>query len=255
MLEIKHLSFSYSKHGNDVLDDISLMLPKGEIGVLLGPNGSGKTTILKNILGLLKPRSGEILFNRHNILSLNRRERAKLIAYVPQTIEFGVLTVFESILTGRVSYFGIKAGKEDYQITEKIIRDMNLEAFSTRSVSELSGGERQKIAIARAIAQNPEIMVFDEPTGSLDLKNEELIIKEAKKLSKEKGMTILMSLHDLNQAMNVGDKLFFLKEGRVKYSINPDEISEDIIRDIYDINTQIVEINNRKIIIGGNNNE
>ena len=255
MLKVDNLHFRYSKHGNPVLNGASLELKQGEIGILLGKNGSGKTTLFKNILGIEKPQSGSMQFDGENLLKMNRRERARRIAYVPQDIHFGALSVFDSILMGRVSYFGLKASLDDYLAVEKIIGDMGLQSFAHRNVDELSGGERQKIAIARAMAQEPKLMVFDEPTGNLDIANEQLIIEEAKKLARQKNISILSSLHDLNQALYFGDKFFFLKNGVVKYAGGKEIVTETVIRDIFDIDVRIVEIDNQKVIIGGYHNE
>lgn len=251
MLSVEKLCFRYGKHLPLVLNGVDLQLQPGEIGIVLGKNGSGKTTLFKTILGIQKPLSGSVSFAGENMLKLSAKERAKRIAYVPQDIHFGALTVFDSILMGRVAYFGMKAGPEDYHAVEIIMEDMGLTEFAQRNVEALSGGERQKIAIARAMAQEPKLMIFDEPTGNLDIANEHLIIDEAKKLAKEKNISILSSLHDLNQAMYFGDKFFFMKDGAVKYTCTKQDITEEIINDIYGIKARIVEIDKQRIIIGG----
>ena len=251
MLSCENVTFRYERWGLPVLRGASLELEPGQIGILLGKNGSGKTTLFKNILGIHKPSSGQIRFEGQDLMKMSRRERARHIAYVPQDIQFGELTVFDSVLMGRVSHFGLKASHEDYVAVEKILQDMGLESYAQRNVAALSGGERQKIAIARAMAQEPKLMVFDEPTGNLDISNEHLIIQEAKKLAREKNIAILSSLHDLNQAVNFGDKFFFLKDGVVKYAGGKEIVTEEVILDIFDIHVHIVEVENEKVFVGG----
>lgn len=249
MLSVENLTFRYNKFSRPVLSGASLELKAGEIGIVLGKNGSGKTTLFKNILGIHKPGSGQIRFDNEDLLKLSRKERARRIAYVPQDIHFGALTVFDSIMLGRISYFGLKSGDEDYKAVEKILMDMHLEEFAFRNVDELSGGERQKIAIARAMAQEPRLMVFDEPTGNLDMANEQLIIGEARRLAKEKHISILSSLHDLNQALQLGDKFFLLKDGAVKYSGGREILTPETIKDIFGIDVRIVEIDGQTVVL------
>ena len=250
MLNVENLEFGYT--ARPVLKGVSMELPQGEIGILLGKNGCGKTTLFKNILGIEKPKAGVIRLHGENLLKMNRRDRARRIAYVPQHIHFGDLTVLDSVLMGRVSYFGTKASREDYILVEKILEDMQLQDFASRSAEALSGGEKQKIAIARAMAQEPKLMVFDEPTGNLDIANEQLIIEEAKRLAREKNISILSSLHDLNQALYFGDKFFLMKDGVIKYAGGKEIITEEVIRDIYDIQVKIAQIDGQTVIINTN---
>ena len=254
MLKVDNLTFRYSKFSRPVLNGASLELKPGQIGILLGKNGSGKTTLFKNILGINKPGSGRILFEGEDLLKMSRKERARRIAYVPQDIHFGALTVFDSIMLGRVSYFGLKSGDDDYKAVEKILMDMHLESFAFRMVDELSGGERQKIAIARAMAQEPKMMVFDEPTGNLDIANEQLIIEEARKLAKEKNIAVVAKLNEmitLNQAISFGDKFFFLKNGVVKYAGGREIITPEVVKDTFDVDVRIREIDGQTVVLNG----
>ncbi|MCQ2558062.1 MAG: ABC transporter ATP-binding protein [Oscillospiraceae bacterium] len=255
MLKVEDLRFRYSPRGPLVLDGVDLQLQPGQIGIVLGRNGSGKSTLFKTILGIQKPLSGKVLFEGQDLHAMTRRERARIAAYVPQDIRFGDLTVFDSVLLGRISYFGMRAGADDIAAVEQILQEMDLSDFAARSVEKLSGGERQKIAIARAMAQDPRLMVFDEPTGNLDMANELLILQEAKRLAREKNIAILCSLHDLNQALQLGDRFFFMKQGRVKYACDAQDITEELIRDVYGVAVKIIQAENRKIIIGGDLNE
>lgn len=250
MIKLENVSFSYSKHGDPVLSGVSLELGDGEIGVILGRNGSGKTTLFTNILGINKPAGGSITFNDIDLATMDHKDKAKLIAFVPQHIHFGSLNVYDSVMLGRVSYFGMKAGPEDYRVVDRVLSEMRISEFADRSAEELSGGEKQKVAIARALAQEPKLLIFDEPTGNLDIANQQLIISEAKKLSREKGISILSSLHDLNEAMNLGDRFYFMKDGVIKYTGGTEAFTPSIIKDIFDIDVKIAEVDDRKIILG-----
>lgn len=251
MFKVDNLYYRYKKTSPYVLEGVSMELKRGEVGILLGKNGAGKTTLFNNILGINKPSEGTIMFDKEDMLKMSRTERARRIAYVPQNIQFGMLSVYDSIMMGRLSYFGVRVQDSDRKVVNNIITEMKLEKLVSRNVSELSGGERQKIAIARAMAQEPGMIIFDEPTGNLDLANEQLIIQEAKKLAKEKNIAILSSLHDINQALYFGDKFFFLKDGRIQYSGGKEIITEQVIKEVFDVNIKIVTLDNKKIIING----
>ena len=251
MLRITDLTFRYSRKSPVVLDGISLSLKDGEIGVLLGKNGSGKTTLFKTVLGFEKPEAGQMVFNGKDLIKMNRRGRAEQIAYVPQDIQFGDLTVFDTVLLGRLPYFGLRASKEDEEIVIKTLKEMELEELAGRNTTELSGGERQKVAIARALAQEPKLLVFDEPTGNLDIANEQLILKEILRVTKEKGIGVLTSLHDLNEALSIGDVFFFIKDGKIRYFGDSSIVTEQVINDIYDADVSIIEYKGEKIIVNG----
>lgn len=250
MLRIQQLHFHYRPDA-PVLSGVDLTLRDGEIGILLGKNGSGKTTLFGCVLGLLRPKSGTILLDGREISRMSPRERAGKIAYVPQDIQFGALTVFDSVLMGRLSRFGLKAGRGDEEAAERVLRDMHLEAFASRNAQELSGGEKQQVAIARALAQEPELLIFDEPTGNLDIANEQMVLRQARQLARDRHISILTSLHDLNQALYLGDRFFFLRDGRIRYDVAREEITPEIIRDVFDIGARILDIEGKQYIIGG----
>ena len=250
MFEIKDLRFAY-KHSAPVLKGVDLSLECGEIGVLLGKNGAGKSTLFKCVLGLLKPQ-GEMLFDGQDIVKTSRAERAKLIAYVPQEISLGDLTVFDCVLTGRIAHFGVVATREDREIVGRVLEELGLEDLARKNANCLSGGERQKVAIARALAQEPKMLVFDEPTGNLDIQNEQLIFNIAKKIAREKNITIFIAIHNINFAFAFGDKFFLMKDGKIKHAGSMEILNEETIKDVFGLSVKLFEVEGHKgIIMGG----
>lgn len=251
MLTIQNLSYRYGRRGAPVLNGVDLTLARGEIGILLGRNGSGKTTLFKNILGLCTPGSGSIRLDGQEMTSLSPRRRARYIAYVPQDIRFGELTVFDSVLLGRLSRFGLQAGAADRAAAAQVLEELGLSALSGRNVTELSGGERQKVAIARALVQEPQLLVLDEPTGNLDIANEQLLMRLAKKAAQERHIAVLSSLHDLNQALSLGDRFFFLKDGVITCTVPRDGVTSGILRDALGGDLRLVEVEGERIVLHG----
>ena len=249
MLTVEHLTYRYSRRSAPVLRGVDLTLESGEIGILLGCNGSGKTTLFKNLLGICTPDSGSVRFDGQELTALSRRRRAQYIAYVPQDIRFGELTVFDSVLLGRLSRFGLQAGPADRAAAARVLEDMGLAPLAARSVAELSGGERQKVAIARALAQEPRLLVLDEPTGNLDVSNEHLLMREAKKAAQERHIAVLSSLHDLNQALAFGDRFFFLKDGVIRYAVTQDAVTEDMLCDVFGAALRLREVDGTRVVL------
>lgn len=250
MLKTENLTFRYGKRLPFVLNNVNIQLNAGEVGIILGRNGSGKTTLFRILSGVKPPSGGNIYFDDKNILTMSARERAGIIALVPQDIHFGELCVFDSVLMGRAARFGIKAGAEDYKVVEEVLERMQIDSLSLRNVNQLSGGERQKVAIARALAQEPKLLILDEPTGSLDISNEQLIVSQARRLAREKNIAVLCSVHDLNLAVSFGDKFFFLKDGEIICQCDKAGVNEAVIKDTFGIDVKIFEAENKKIIVG-----
>ena len=251
MLTVEHLTYRYSRRGAPVLRGVDLTLESGEIGILLGCNGSGKTTLFKNLLGICTPDSGSVRFDGQELTALSRRRRAQYIAYVPQDIRFGELTVFDSVLLGRLSRFGLQVGPADRAAAARVLEDMGLAPLAARSVAELSGGERQKVAIARALAQEPRLLVLDEPTGNLDVSNEHLLMREAKKAAQERHIAVLSSLHDLNQALAFGDRFFFLKDGVIRSAVTRAAVTEDMLCDVFGAALRLREVDGTRVVLHG----
>ncbi len=214
MFKVENLHFGYSKK-QEILKGVSFTLDAGQIGVVLGQNGVGKSTMFKNILGLLKPNDGLISMDEKDLINIKPKERAKEIAYVSQNVGMPMLSVYETILMARIPYYTLSPSKRDREIVFSTIRDFSLEHFMNKMSTNLSGGEKQIVAIARAMAQEPKMLIFDEPTSNLDISKEILLQDQIIKLVKEKNISVLMSVHDLNLAYELGDKFFFMVDGEI----------------------------------------
>ena len=237
ILELKNIEFSYN--GSPVLKGIKFAVKKGEIVSILGVNGAGKSTLLKCINGILKPQKGEILINRKNINRTSRAEIAKTLAFVPQRSDQSFITVFDAVLLGRKPYIKWEVTKNDIEITEKILSILELENLSLRYINELSGGEFQKVVIARALAQQPKVILLDEPTNNLDPKNQFEVMNILKEVSKREGIASVIVMHNINLAVRLSDRFILLREGKVFAEGGLEIITKDNIEKLYEMNVTI----------------
>ena len=248
MIKISHLHFSYHKDV-EVLHDISLEINKGECVVLLGPNGVGKTTLLNVLLGTYKAKQGEIYFDDKLIKDLSAKEKADYVSYVPQLLNGTDLTVGETILLGRLPYYKIYPNKEDYKELKEIVTKFHLDNIVDKPTNEISGGERQKANIARAFIQNSQLVIFDEPTSNLDIKAQLEILSLIKNEKKEKEKSFLISMHDINQALDIGDKFVFMKESKILKICTKKDITSSLIDEVYGVHSKIINTEKGEHII------
>lgn len=236
VIAARNVSFAYAK--SPVLSDVSLSLPRGAVGALIGANGSGKSTLIRVLAGLLAPASGEVLVDGVPLTSIALRERAKRIAYVPQsTPTVFPFTGLEVVLTGRSPYSGRFSfeSKDDEEIALAALESLDAGHLAKRPVTELSGGERQLITVARALAQKPDVILLDEPASALDLKHRTQLARALRRLSDERGIAALMITHDLMLLDAAADLIFAMKCGRMIAMGQPETVlSESILSDIYD---------------------
>lgn len=244
MIEVNNLSFSYCKN-KKVLDNISCKLTEGKCIIVLGPNGAGKSTFLKCLVGINKIDTGKVVIENKDIFSISNNERAKLISFVPQNPSFTDTTVFDAILVGRKPYITFKESKEDLEIVSNIITKMDLSLKTIENVETLSGGQIQKVAIARALAQDTKVIYFDEPTSNLDIKSQYEIMDIIYSLTKENKLVII-NMHDLNLAINYADEIILMKDGKIIKHTK--EITEEDIKLLYGVDVDIIHNNNQKII-------
>ena len=237
-LSVKDLSFSYG--GRKVLDKISFDVEDNSIVSILGPNGVGKTTLLRCLCNLHRPQEGSILVDGTDVLTLSGRELAKHIGYVPQSIKPVRTTVFDTALIGRRPYMEWGVTKRDMEITESVLDALGLTGLSMRYADEISGGEYQKVQIARAMVQEPEILILDEPTNNLDIANPHVTMHAILSAVSSRGMCTIMTMHDINLAVHYSDRFLFIKDGRVWAYGGPEIITEELVHDVYGIDSDVI---------------
>jgi iron complex transport system ATP-binding protein len=236
-------------NGRKILDDVSFQLQKGEICGIIGPNGAGKTTLMKIIAGVLKPSGGSVKVDGCLINQMKRRETARKIAYLPQTTHAVPCSVYDSVLIGRKPYMTWHPKQEDYSMAEDVMDELGIAHMKDKCVTELSGGEFQKTLIARALVQNAEVLMLDEPINHLDVKNQVEIMETAKSITERRNLTTLIVLHDLNLAVRYADKILLLDNGSTLYYGNKCEMDEAHLSSAYKIPIEIKSINKKSYVI------
>ncbi len=225
MLEITDLTVAYGQRV--VLHGVSLNVAAGEILALIGPNGSGKTTLIRAASGVIAPRGGEIRAGGQPLTRLSPAQRARRIAVVPQARQLGgAFTVEQAVMLGRTAYMGWlgRAGERDRQAVQQALEHTQLTAFSGRKIAQLSGGEQQRVLLARALAQSTPVLLLDEPTNHLDLNHQVQLLALVRRLCRQRRIAVLMAMHDLNLVSAFADRVVLLVEGRIQASGLPTEV-------------------------------
>ena len=222
MLEIRNVSAGYP--GHPVLQDISLSVPDGAVTVIAGPNGCGKSTLLKVLAGIL-PASGSAVLDGQELLCLPGRQRAKKVAFLPQNRTVPEITVKNLVLHGRFPYLSYPRcyRQEDYRMAETAMEKMGVAHLADRSLTTLSGGQRQKVYIAMALAQDTPVVLLDEPNAFLDIAHQLQLMEQAKALAGE-GKTVVLVLHDLSMALGCADSMAVMSEGKCLFQGSPEDV-------------------------------
>ena len=237
LIDINNVSCGYP--GKTVLTDITFDIARGEIVGIIGPNGAGKTTLLKTLSGQLKPRQGTIKIASRPLEKYSRKELACVMAVVGQTVQSSLLTVREYVLLGRIPFFRkyqVFESRRDIEAADRYMEMTGILAFETARMNEISGGERQLTAITRALVQEPEILLLDEPTSHLDITHQQRIMNLIARLNRELDLTVIMVMHDLNLAAEYADRLILLdRNEKCVYQSGPAEsvLTEQSINHIY----------------------
>jgi len=250
MIEVKNISYAYGgRYQNQVLNDISFTVKPGECIGILGNNGAGKSTLSTCLCKIRKPKSGSVYIDQQDIHKMKRSDAARLIAYVAQNSEISQMTVFDAVLLGRKPYIKFSVDQKDIDICEEVIEQIGLSEFKLRYINELSGGEQQKVVLARAMVQQPKLLLLDEPTSNFDPKNQYEMLALVRKLAVESNTSVLMVLHDINLALRFCDRFLFLKHGSVYKYGDESIVTEKTLAAVYGIKSSVVEVNDRKIIV------
>jgi len=243
MTALQALNINFGYDNNRVIEDLSLSVAQGEFLGLIGPNGAGKSTLLRLMCGILRPESGEVLLFGAGLSTQPQRKIAQKIAFVPQETHFALnFMVEEVVMTGRYPYSRpfARENREDFEAVDSAISSAAVEDLRKRPVNSLSSGERQRVVIARALAQSPQLLLLDEPTSHLDLHHQHSIMELLKKLNAE-GLTIAVVHHDLNLASLYCRRLVLMHQGKMAATGTPNElIKKEILNEVYGTAVRIV---------------
>ena len=246
MLKVNNLSFSYYKD-KEVLMNVSFEAKEGDIIVLLGPNGSGKSTIIKCLLGLNKIKEGQVMIDDKDLSKLTFKDKAKFMSYVSQDNVDTSLSVYDVVMLGRIPYNYYYESKEDMVVVEETIDRLNLQDIKYKPLNRISGGEKQRVMIAKALAQDTPIVIFDEPTNNLDITNQVKLMNEIKNIA-SLGKIVIISMHDINLSLLAGTRFILLKNGEIIANGNEEIINEDNLKNTYNLQIKISKNGERRHI-------
>ena len=249
MIKIENISYSYGRSSKTVLNNVSFEFEKGQCLAVLGNNGAGKSTLLKCIDRICPTEGAGVYIDGQNVFEMNNRTMAQNIAYVPQNSESVNMTVFDTVLLGRKPYIKWDVTSEDREIVSGIIDKMGLNELSLRNVSELSGGEAQKVMMARALAQKPKLLLLDEPTSNLDPYNQHEMLHVIRDIAREQNIAVIIIIHDLNLAMRHCDKFLFLKNAGVYSFGGVETVNPETIENVYGLKVDIIQHRGINIIV------
>ena len=238
-LKIKNVEFSYTSR--PVLKDICLELAATEMLGVVGPNGAGKSTFIRCLNNILTPQKGTILLDGEEIRKMRRLALAKKIGYVPQsTAQVFSATVFDTVLMGRRPHLSWQSSKKDEKIVLETLEMLNIVEIAMSDINELSGGQQQKVFIARALAQEPEVLLLDEPTSNLDIRHQLEVMNIIQNLVREKKLTVIMAIHDLNLASRYAEKIIMMHSGKVFSAGVPAAVfTPDNIEQVYGVTAKV----------------
>lgn len=249
MLEVKDIHFRYGPTLPEVLKGISFATEPDTVISILGPNGTGKTTFLKNLTGVYRPTSGSVQVDGRDIHSINRRELAKTVAFVPQSVPANRLSVFDNVLMGRKPYITLNASQEDLRKVEEVLDGMQMGHLALKYADEISGGEYQKTQIARALVQEPSVLVLDEPANNLDIANQHLTMSMIMNAVRSRGLCTIMTMHDLNLALHYSDRFLFLNHGVIEAYGGPEVITPELIKSVYNYDADVIEYRGLPLVV------
>jgi iron complex transport system ATP-binding protein len=248
MMQVKDLCFSYRKD-RDILEKIRFNAEEGQCIAVLGNNGAGKSTLIKCLNRILRPRGGVVCVNGADLRIMRGNDVAKLMAYVAQHNTAEQFTVFDAVLLGRKPYIKFEPCPEDIEMVKIMLHRCGLEEYALRYVDELSGGERQKVMLARALVQQPKVLLLDEPTSNLDLRNQYEVFEMVRELSRRDKMAVIVVMHDLNLALRYCDRFMFVKDGGIFAYGGIDVMTPDNIGSVYGVSVAVEKVRGVPVVV------